>query len=177
LLEPRGRSTFSEGVGGLLEIDAFFAHAVRQPVVLVQADPSGERQIRAHAHEHPPPPAVVDIEVVLDNPAIGDLKVPTVSLLVADRRHDPGGLSRLQDDGDVIRLCRLEVGVDEFVATSLRSLDDRSVPLRRLLLDPDLKLFCGTAQDIAADRIEMPVGVEKADHSLGLLKRLDEPVQ
>jgi hypothetical protein len=40
--------------------------------------------------------------------------------------------------------------------------------------DPDshranLKLFCGTARDIAADRIEMWVNVEKAHYSLGLL--------
>ena len=38
-------------------------------------------------------------------------------------------------------------------------------------------LFGGTAQDVAVDRIELSVGVEKANHSLGLLKRLYEPVQ
>jgi hypothetical protein len=30
---------------------------------------------------------------------------------------------------------------------------------------------------IAADRIDPPVGVEKADHPLGLLKRLDQAVE
>src|SRR5205807_5755700 len=33
------------------------------------------------------------------------------------------------------------------------------------------------AQDITADRIEVPVGSEKADDPFGLLKWLDEPVQ
>jgi len=103
--------------------------------------------------------------------------MPTVRLLVADCRHDPRGFSRLQNDDDLIRRCALEVWVDKFVTTALRSLDDRRVPSGRSLLNPDLKLFCSTAQDIAADRIEMSVNVEKADHSLGLLKRLDEPVQ
>jgi hypothetical protein len=40
-----------------------------------------------------------------------------------------------------------------------------------------LELFCGTAQHIAADRVELPVAVEEADHALGLLKRLDQPVE
>jgi len=175
--ETLGGNTIAEGIGALLEIDAFLAHAVRQPMVLVEADPSGERKVRAHAHKHPPPPLVVDIEVVLHNPAVCDLKMPAVCFLVADRGHDTRGFSRLEDDDDLIRPCALEVGVDKFVATALRSLDDWSVPLGRSLLHPDLKLFCGTAQDIATDRIEMPVNVENADHSLGLLKWLNEPVQ
>src|SRR5260370_40622344 len=76
-----------------------------------------------------------------------------------------------------MRRCALEVGVDKFVAPALRGVDDRGVPLAGLSLYPDLKLFGSTSQDIAAHRIEVPINVEKADHSLGLLKRLDEPVQ
>jgi hypothetical protein len=79
----------------LLEIDGFLAHAVRQPVMLVEADPSRERQVWAHPDEHAPPLSVVDIEVVLHDPAVCDLKMPAVCLLVADRRHDPRGLSCL----------------------------------------------------------------------------------
>ena len=103
--------------------------------------------------------------------------MPAVCLLVADRGHDPRGLSRLQDNDDLIRPCALKVGVDKFVAPALWGVDDRRVPLAGLFLYPDLKLFGSTAQDIAAHRIEVPINVEKADHSLGLLKRLDEPVQ
>jgi len=146
----------------LLEIDAFLAHTVGQPVVLIETDPSGERKVRAYADEHPPPPLVVDIEVVLHNTAVGDLQMPTVSLLVADCRHDPRGFSRLQDNDDLIWPCALKVGVDKFVAPALRGVDDRGVPLAGLFLYPDLKLFGSTAQDIAAHRIEVPVNVERA---------------
>jgi hypothetical protein len=52
----------------------------------------------------------------LYDPAVGDLKMPTVFPVVADRRHDPRRFSRLQDDDDLIRLGRLEVRADEFIA-------------------------------------------------------------
>jgi hypothetical protein len=85
--------------------------------------------------------------------------------------------SGFQDDDDLIRLGSLEVRVDEFVAPALWRLDNRGVPLVGLILHPALKLLCGAAQDIAADGIEAPIGSEKADDPLGLLKWLDEPVQ
>jgi hypothetical protein len=161
----------------LLEVDAFLAHAVGQPVMLIETDPGRERQIRAHAHEHAAPAPVVDIEVVLHDPAVGDLQVPAVRLLVADRRHDPRRLSGFEDDDDLIRLGTLEVGFDKFVATTLRRLDDRSLPSVGLLLHPALELFSGGAQHIAADRIDLPVAVEEANHPLGLLERLDQAVE
>ena len=65
----------------MLEVDALLAHPVRQPVMLIETDPGGERQVRAHAHEHPAPALVVDIEVVLHDPAVGDLQMPAVHLL------------------------------------------------------------------------------------------------
>jgi hypothetical protein len=46
-----------------------------------------------------------------------------------------------------------------------------------LLFHPALKLFGSPTQDIPAHRMEAPVNTEKPDYSLGLLKRLDEPVQ
>src|ERR1700730_11576768 len=103
--------------------------------------------------------------------------MPAVELLVADRRHDARRFSGFQDDDDLIRLGCLEVRVDEFVTPALWRLDNRGVPLVGLILHPALKLLCGAAQDIAADRIEVPIGSEKADDPLGLLKWLDEPVQ
>ena len=66
-----------------------------------------------------------DIKVVLRDPAVGDLKMPAVELLVADRRHDARRLSGFQDDDDLIRLGCLEVRVDEFVAPALWRLDIR----------------------------------------------------
>jgi hypothetical protein len=46
---------------------------------------------------------------------VGDLKMPAVELLVADRRHNTCRFSGFQDDDDLIGLCSLEVRVDEFV--------------------------------------------------------------
>jgi hypothetical protein len=113
----------------------------------------------------------------LHDPAVGDLKMPAVCLPVADRRHYPRGLPRFEDHDDLIRFCAPGIGLDKFVAATLRSLHDRGVPRFGLLLHPDLKLFCGTTQNIAADRVEVSVGIEKPDHSLGLLRRLDQPVE
>ena len=70
-----------KGVRALLEIDGFVAHPVGQPVMLIETNPRGERQVRAHAHEHSAPARVVDIEIVLHDPALGDLEVPPVDLL------------------------------------------------------------------------------------------------
>jgi hypothetical protein len=95
--------------------------------MLIETDPGGKRQIRAHAHEHPAPAWIVDIEVVLRDPALGDLQVPAVRLLVADRGYDPGGLSGLEDDDDPVGLCALEVRLDKFVTPALWRLDDRSI--------------------------------------------------
>jgi len=129
------------------------------------------------AHNHPAPVPVVAIEVVLHDPALGDLQVPAVGLSVADCRHDPGRLSGLEDDDNLIRLGALEVGFDKFVAPAFWRVDNRRAPSIGLLLDPDLELFGGAPQHITADRIDLPVAVEKADHARGLLKRLDQPVE
>src|SRR6516165_11365677 len=145
--------------------------------MLIETDPGGKRQIRAHAYEHPAPAWVVDIEVVLHDPALGDLQVPAVGLLVADCRHDPGGLSGLEDDDDPVRRCALEVWLDKFVAPAFWRLNDRSIPFVGLLLDPTLELLGRAAQHISADRIDVSIAAEKPDHPLRLLKRLDEPVE
>jgi hypothetical protein len=123
--------------------------AVGEPVMLIETQPGGERQIGIHAHKHPAPMSVVEIEVVLYHPAFGDPKVPAVRLPVADCRHDPSWLSGLEDDDDLVRPGALEVALDKFIAAALRRLDNRSAPSVGPLLDPGLKLFCGTAQYIA----------------------------
>jgi hypothetical protein len=160
----------------LLEIDAPLAHAVGEPVMLIETDPRRERQVRAHAHEHPTPAQVVDIKVVLHDPAVSDLKMPAVRLSVADRRHDPRRLPGFENDDD-LRFRASEVGFDKFVSAALWCLDDRRIPSVALFLDPSLELFGRAAQHIAADRINPPVGVEKADNPFGLLKRLDQAIE
>src|SRR6201986_2851871 len=109
--------------------------------MLIKTDPSRERKVGAHAHEHPAPILVEDIEVVLHNPAVGDLEMPAVDLLVADCGHDPCGLSGFENDSYLIRSCAPEVGVDKFVATASRRLNDWSVPLVDLVFHRQLKLF------------------------------------
>src|SRR2546423_8186971 len=114
--------------------------------MLIETDPRRKRQIGAHAHEHPAPAPVVDIEVVVHDPAVGYLKVAAVRLTVADRRHDPRRLTGFDDDDDLIRLGAAEVGLDEFVAAALWRLDERGVPSVGLFLYPVLELFSGAAQ-------------------------------
>src|SRR5262249_58263806 len=58
------------------------------------------------------------------DPALGDLQVPVVRLLVADRRHDPDELSGFQDDDDLVGLGPLEAAI----STSARSLFTSSPP-------------------------------------------------
>src|SRR6201987_1534053 len=158
LLKTLGCSAPKKCIRALLEIDPLLAHAVRQPVMLIKTDPSRKRKVGAHAHEHPAPILVGDIEVVLHDPAIGDLKMPAVHLLVADCGHDPRGLSGFENDDYLIRSCAAEVGVDKFVATAFGSLDARSVPLFGLLFHPQLKLFSRTEQDMPAHRMGVPIG-------------------
>jgi hypothetical protein len=62
-LQAIGICAFQEGIGNLLESDAFLTHAVRQPMVLVEADTGGERKVGADAHEHSSPIPVVDVKV------------------------------------------------------------------------------------------------------------------
>jgi hypothetical protein len=44
-LQAIGSCAFQEGVGNLLESDAFLTHALRQPMVLIEADTGGERNV------------------------------------------------------------------------------------------------------------------------------------
>src|SRR5579863_2306330 len=75
-LQAIGSYAFQEGIGGLLESDTFLAHAVGQPMVLIEADTGGEWQVRADAHKHSSPVPVIDIKVVLNDPALRELEVP-----------------------------------------------------------------------------------------------------
>ena len=98
-------------------------------MVVVEADPRRERKIRAHAYEHAAPSFVVDVEIVLNDPALGELQMPAIAGLVADGDHDACWLARLQHHDDLVRLGALEVRFDEFVATAFWRLQDRDVAL------------------------------------------------
>ena len=68
-------TAFEEGIGTLLKIDAFAAHPVSQPVVLIEAQTCRKGQIGTDSHEHPTPTLVVDVKVVLHDPALRQLAV------------------------------------------------------------------------------------------------------
>src|SRR2546429_7845974 len=61
--------TLQESVRALLKADATLSHAQGQPVMLIETDASGEGKIGAHPYEHLSPTGVLDIEVVLLDPA------------------------------------------------------------------------------------------------------------
>ena len=114
-LQVIGCSAFEEGIGELLESDAALAQPIGQPVVLIEADTGGEWKVGAHAHEHSPPVPVVDVKIVLNDPAVSDLKMPSVCGLIANGNHDPCWLACFEDDHDRVRLRAFEVWIDKFV--------------------------------------------------------------
>ena len=63
-------TALEESIGTLPEIDAFLPQAVSQPVMLIEADSGRKGQIGTHPNEHPPPVPVLDVEVVLHDPAL-----------------------------------------------------------------------------------------------------------
>ena len=176
-LQAIGSCAFQEGIGELLESDVVRAQAVGQPMVLVEADAGGERKVGADAHEHSSPVPVIDVKVVLNDPALRELEVPSIRELVADGSHDAGGFASFEDDHDCIGLGPFEIRVDEFVTTAFRRLHDRNVALGGPLVHPALKLVDDAAQGIPRHRVELAICVEEADDPLWLLERLDQPVQ
>src|SRR5712671_7938854 len=147
------RSGSAHFKSGLLESDAFLAHPVRQPMVLVEADTGGEWKVGADAHEHSSPVPVVDVKIVLNDPALRELEVPSVRDPIADGNHDARGLPRFEDGYDCVGLGSYEIRVDEFVTTALRRVHDRDVALRGPVLHPALKLVGDVAQGVPRHRI------------------------
>src|SRR5262252_1598526 len=171
-----GAAHFKKALASCLNPTSF-AQAVGQPMVLVEADAGGERKVGADAHEHSSPVPVIDVKVVLNDPALRELEVPSVRELVADGSHDAGGFASFEDDHDCIGLGPFEIRVDEFVTTAFRRLHDRNVALGGPLVHPALKLVDDAAQGIPRHRVELAICVEEADDPLWLLERLDQPVQ
>jgi hypothetical protein len=83
-LQPLGVTAAQEGVGGLLEIESLLPHALGEPVMLVETDAGGKGEVGAPADEPPAPAAIVAIKVILRDPALRQLQMPSVVLFVAD---------------------------------------------------------------------------------------------
>jgi hypothetical protein len=75
-LEGLRIATLTKGVAGLRETNAGLSHLDGQPVVLIQADPGGEGKVRADPDEHGAPLGILQIEVILIDPAIPGFQVP-----------------------------------------------------------------------------------------------------
>jgi len=170
-------AALQKGIGRLFKVDVLFFEPVGEPVVLIQAEPGGERKIGRHAHEHPSPRGVVHVEVVLHDPALSHLQVPAVFLGIADGGHNPGRFPGFQNEDDLIGFCLAEVGFHEFVAPSCGWLGDRRAPFFRTVLDPTMELVSDLGQHLAAHRELIAIGTEEADDALGLLEGLDQAVE
>ena len=88
-----------------------------------------------------------------------------------------GGLAALDDRDGLIRLRSPEMEVQELVAAAFRRFENRCVPLLRTVDSPVLELAGDFAQYVPAHRILLAIRVEETDHTLRLLKRLNETVQ
>src|SRR5271165_2845040 len=146
-------------------------------MMLIEADAGGERKVRTDAYEHSPPLPVIDVEVVLNDPAVCDLQMPSVGFAVADRSHDAGGLPRLEDHHDFVGVRSFEVWIDKVIAAALRGFHNRDVPLFSPRLQPGLKLLGNAAQCIPAHWIQLPIRAEEANDALWLLERLNQSIQ
>lgn len=176
-LEAVGVAALEERVSALPKGDPFFSEPVGQPVMLVQADARREREVRTHAHTQAAPALVVEVDVAVRHPPLGELEVPPVVGRRADSRHDPSGLARLQDDHDFVGFGASEEPVDELIASSVGLGQDRNAPFASPRFDPGMVLVGDVAQQLPRNRVLVPVAREEPDHTFGLLERLNQSVQ
>jgi len=146
-------------------------------VVLVETEACRKGEIGTHADEHPAPVSIVEVEVVLHDPALRQLEVPAVVLLFPDGDQNPCRFSCLQNEDNLVRLGMAKVGFDKLVASTFRGFQDGDVPFLRSVLHPVLKLLGDVPQHIPADGVLISIGAEESNHPFRLLKGLDETVE
>ena len=71
----------------------------------------------------------------------------------------------------------LKVGIDEVVTPSPRRIQNRRAPSLAAVLDPVLELLGDITEALASNSLSVAIGIKEADHSLGLLERLNQSVQ
>src|SRR6266851_4185406 len=101
-LKSLGVTATKKSVGGLLKVDILLLHVQGEPVMLVEADACRKREVGREANEHSAPVAIVYVEVVLNDPALGQLQVPAIVLFVPDGGENAGWFSCLQDDDQLV---------------------------------------------------------------------------
>src|SRR5262245_40820330 len=103
---------------------------------------------------HPSPVPVVDVNVVLDDPPVGDLEMPAVCPLVANGGHDARRFARLDDHHHVVRLSPFEVRVNELITPAPPGcLHNRNIPLFGPTFQPLLELIGDAAPHVAAHQV------------------------
>ena len=168
-------TAFDKCIGTLLKIDAFGAHAVSQPMVLIEANARREGKIGTNANEHPTPTLVVNVKVILHDPALSQLQVPAV--FCSDGNHDPGGFPGFENRHHLVFLGVLKVWIDKVVTSFGRRIQNGRAPFLATVLDPVLKLLSNITQKIPSNSLALAIGIKEADYPLGLLKRLYQSVQ
>ena len=82
---------------------------------------------------------VVDVKVILHDPALSQLEVPAV--FFSDGDHDPGRLPGFEDDHHLIVLGVLKVGSNKVITPFLGRIQNGYAPFLATVLDPVLKLL------------------------------------
>ncbi len=149
-------SASEERIGTLLKIDALAAHAVSQPMVLIEANARCKGQIGTDANKHATPVLVVNVKVILHDPTLRQLKVPAV--FCADGNHDPSWFPGFENDHYVIFLGVLKVRIDKVITPSLRGIQNGRAPFLAPVLDPVLKLLGDIAPAVASNPFALSTG-------------------
>src|SRR5260370_26432759 len=87
-LKSLGVTATKKSVGGLLKVDILLLHVPGDPVMLVDTDACRKREVGREANAHSAPVAIVDVEAVLNDPALSQLHVPAIVLFVPDRAEN-----------------------------------------------------------------------------------------
>ena len=104
--------------------------------------------------------------VVSTNDGIGQLEVFDDGLKLS--LVELGDLTA-EDGGDLAGLADGAVDIQESLA--------QMIPFLAPVLDPVLKLLGDIAPAVASNPFALSIGIKEADHSLWLLKRLNQPAQ
>ena len=99
------------------------------------------------------------------------------ALFCPDGNHDPNRFPSLENHHHLIGFGVLEVRIDKVITPSVRRIQNGRTPLLATVPDPVLKLLGDIAQAVASNPFALSIGIKEADHSLWLLKRLNQPVQ
>src|SRR5215469_5751165 len=167
--------TLHEGIGALLKTNALLLHAQSQPVVLIETDARGEREMGTDPHKHLSPTGVLDIEIVLLDPAPLHFQMPTI--VFPDGGHDGGGLAGFDDGHDLVELRTSEIALHEIIASAGGIFLNGYIPFLRTVFSPVVVLRGDVAQHLPTHGIDLAIAPEKAHGSLFLLKGLDRGVE